>query len=129
MARTADELLEATVVGSFSSVGARVRKRTAGWGLPPRMDGRVVLITGATSGIGLATAVGMARLGAIVRIVARGKERAEQALAIITEAAPASMPATSSATWASSLRSGPWPRSSRPDTAAWTSWCTMPVPY
>ena len=30
----------------------------------------------------------MARLGAIVRIVARGKERAEQALAIITEAAP-----------------------------------------
>jgi hypothetical protein len=38
-------LLEATVVGSFSSVGARVRKRTAGWGPPPRMDGRVVLIT------------------------------------------------------------------------------------
>jgi len=88
VARTADELLEATVVGSFSSVGARVRKRTAGWGPPPRMDGRVVLITGATSGIGLATAVGMARLGAVVRIVARGKERAEQALAAITEAAP-----------------------------------------
>jgi NAD(P)-dependent dehydrogenase (short-subunit alcohol dehydrogenase family) len=83
-----DELLEATVVGSFSSVGPAVRSRLAGWRPPPSLDGRVVLITGATSGLGLATAIGVARLGATVRFVARSRERAQQAVATIGAAAP-----------------------------------------
>jgi NAD(P)-dependent dehydrogenase (short-subunit alcohol dehydrogenase family) len=90
VSRMADEALEATVVGSFSSIGSEVRSRLAGWSEPPSMDGKVVLVTGATSGLGLATAVGVARLGATVRFVARSGERAERARATIVEAAPGS---------------------------------------
>jgi len=87
-AAAVDELLEATVVGSFSSIGPAVRGRLAGWRTPPPMDGRVVLITGATSGLGLATAIGVASLGATVRFVARTRDRAQQAVSTIVEAVP-----------------------------------------
>jgi len=46
-------------------------------GLAP-MDGRVCVVTGATNGIGKETALGLARLGATVVIVARNVERAAQ---------------------------------------------------
>lgn len=42
------------------------------------MRGRVCLVTGATTGIGRATAVGLARMGARVGIVGRSRERAEE---------------------------------------------------
>ena len=87
VATAVDELLEASIVGSFSSVGPAVRSRVAGWTPPPRMDGIRVLVTGATSGLGLATAVGLARLGAEVVITARGHDRAEQAVAAVLQAA------------------------------------------
>ncbi len=83
-----DGVLEATVVGSFSSIGPAVRSRTARWTPPPRMDGRTALVTGATSGVGLATARGLARLGADVVLTGRGHERAEAAVAAVREAAP-----------------------------------------
>jgi retinol dehydrogenase-14 len=41
-----------------------------------RMEGRVCVVTGATNGIGKETALGLARLGATVVIVARNVERA-----------------------------------------------------
>lgn len=41
------------------------------------MEGKKVLITGATSGIGMATASGLAKLGADLVIVGRSKERTE----------------------------------------------------
>ncbi|HEY5108367.1 MAG TPA: SDR family NAD(P)-dependent oxidoreductase [Acidimicrobiales bacterium] len=88
VAATVDKLLEATVVASFSSIGPAVRSRTAGWTPPPPMTGRTVLITGATSGLGLATARGVARLGARVVLTARGHDRAERAVASVLEAAP-----------------------------------------
>ena len=43
------------------------------------MNGKRVLITGATAGIGLETAVGLARLGAHVVLVGRSAERAASA--------------------------------------------------
>jgi dehydrogenase/reductase SDR family protein 12 len=87
-ARVVDELLEGTVVGSFTSIGPEVRSRMAGWQALPSMEGKVVLVTGATSGLGLATAVGLSRLGATVRFVARSRERAEQAVLTIEQAVP-----------------------------------------
>ncbi len=45
-----------------------------------RMAGRVCLVTGGSSGIGLATAIGLARLGATVVIVGREQARTEAAV-------------------------------------------------
>lgn len=44
------------------------------------MDGKVVLVTGANSGIGRATALGLARLGATVVMLCRNARRGERAL-------------------------------------------------
>lgn len=50
-----------------------------------RLDGRTCLVTGATSGIGLETAHGLAALGAHVVIVGRDRERSESARKSIAE--------------------------------------------
>jgi retinol dehydrogenase 14 len=52
------------------------------------MDGKVCLITGATSGIGKATAMGLADMGASVVMVGRDRGRGEAALAEIKEGSP-----------------------------------------
>ena len=82
-----DRVLEATVIGSFSRIGYEVRRREAGptWRAVPRMDGKVVVLTGATSGIGLSTAAWMARLGARIRFPARDAGRAEHAREVIVQ--------------------------------------------
>ena len=77
-----DAVLEATVVGSFSRIGYDLRSRLEHWpppGSPHCLAGRTVLVTGATSGIGLFVAVRLAQLGASVRFLARDEARAEQA--------------------------------------------------
>jgi len=84
-AAVADELLEATILGSFSRIGCHVRRRTARWVEPPGMVGRTVLITGATSGLGRAGALRLARLGATVRFLARDGARAEAARTAIAQ--------------------------------------------
>jgi NAD(P)-dependent dehydrogenase (short-subunit alcohol dehydrogenase family) len=85
--RVLDRVLEATVVGSFSRIGYQVRRREAGpqWRALPEMDGKVVVLTGATSGIGMSAASSLARLGAAIRFPARDAGRAERARqAIVT---------------------------------------------
>jgi dehydrogenase/reductase SDR family member 12 len=74
-----DRALDLTVVPGYSRLGYWVRSRW--WEALPRMDGRVVLVSGATSGIGLAAATAFAGLGARVHLLARNVERGERARA------------------------------------------------
>jgi dehydrogenase/reductase SDR family member 12 len=81
-ATAADIILEATIAGSFSRAGIAVRSRL----LPeytadhrPSFEGRVTIVTGATSGIGLATATELARRGGVVHFLARDRDRAARA--------------------------------------------------
>ena len=74
-----DAALDRTVVLSYSRIGYVLRCRHFAPGDLRRMDGQVALVTGASSGIGLAAAVGFAGLGATVWIVARDRERGERA--------------------------------------------------
>lgn len=78
-----DTALDLSVVGGYTNVGYRIRSR--GWSPLPRMDGKVVLITGASSGLGQAAAGGFARLGATVWLAVRNRERGEAARARILE--------------------------------------------
>ena len=81
-AKAADTLLEASVVGSFSRIGLAARSRLLPEftsGAPSTLEGRSAVITGATSGIGYATAAGLARLGAAVHFLARDPARADSA--------------------------------------------------
>ncbi len=85
-----DDVAEALVVPSFTRVGCELRRRLFEW-TPVRdlpMQGRVVAVTGATSGLGFATAAALAAMGARVLIVARDRGRAETALAQILRCSP-----------------------------------------
>ena len=76
--RLVDAALELSVVGSYSRIGYAVRSRLEGWTPPRRVDGRVALVTGGTSGIGRAIASSLAGIGATVVVVGRDQARGIQ---------------------------------------------------
>ncbi|MCH9640140.1 MAG: SDR family NAD(P)-dependent oxidoreductase [Actinomycetia bacterium] len=82
-ANVADTVLEATVVPSFSRIGPELRSRLDNWTSTDayRLDGRVIVITGATSGLGLVAARAWLVAGATVEIVARNPEKAASTVA------------------------------------------------
>lgn len=79
MSTMLDTLLDRTVVPGYTSAGYRLRRALGRDEELPRLDGRIVLVTGATAGLGLAAAEGFARLGAGVRLLARDRGRGERA--------------------------------------------------
>jgi dehydrogenase/reductase SDR family protein 12 len=78
-AAAVDPVMEATVVPSFSRVGYLARHRLNTWGEPAAgsMAGRVVVVTGATGGLGGAMAAALARLGATVWLLGRNRDRTD----------------------------------------------------
>lgn len=72
-----DALIEAPVITSFTKVGFETRSRLSGWGSLDRYDlsGAVMVVTGATSGLGKATATQLARCGADVVLVGRTESK------------------------------------------------------
>lgn len=84
-----DTALDRGIAPGYGNIGLAVRRRLPDWPPdPPRMDGQVVLVTGAASGLGRAAAVGFARLGASVRALGRNRERAADAVAAIGTSVP-----------------------------------------
>ncbi len=84
-----DTVLDRTLALGYGSTGLSIRKRLPSWPSDlPRMDGKVALVTGSGSGIGLATCKGFADLGASVRALARDGQRAARAAAEIRAASP-----------------------------------------
>jgi NAD(P)-dependent dehydrogenase (short-subunit alcohol dehydrogenase family) len=86
----ADAALAATIVGSFSRIGFAARRALFQWDAEPAVDmsGRVALVTGATGGLGLATATALASRNADLWIVGRDPQRIERARNAIARVAP-----------------------------------------
>jgi NAD(P)-dependent dehydrogenase (short-subunit alcohol dehydrogenase family) len=83
-----DAALEWSVVGSFTSLGSALRRRLDHWAPLDggRVAGRVMVMTGATSGLGLEAARILAGLGASIEVIARDARKAEATCAGLREA-------------------------------------------
>lgn len=77
-----DQTMDFTVVPGFSRIGYSVRRRMFGWQMPD-LTGRAVMVTGASSGLGLAASIDLARCGARVHMVCRSPDKGERARAAV----------------------------------------------
>lgn len=86
-----DTVLDRTVVVGYSRFGYRLRRGLSAWPddpAPVALEGRIAVVTGANSGLGKATATGLARLGARVHLVVRDVGKGERAEAEIVAEVP-----------------------------------------
>ena len=75
-----DELLDKSILG-YTALGYRWRPHSA---IETDLGGRVAVVTGATSGLGQATAVALARLGAEVWVIGRNRKKTDRVRETIT---------------------------------------------
>ena len=76
--RAIDTLLDRSLVLGYTKVGLRVRRALPGWPADPAptaLADRQVIVTGASSGLGIATVEGLAALGATVHLVVRDEAK------------------------------------------------------
>ncbi len=80
-----DAALEISVIGSFSRIGPAIRRRLFRWtpltGYP--LIGRVIIVSGSTSGLGLECATQLADLGASVILLVRDFEAGQRVCKLI----------------------------------------------
>jgi len=74
-----DRAMDLAVVPGFSRIGYEARRRMFEWPAP-NVDGRRVMVTGASSGLGEAAATELVRLGARVHLVVRDEEKGRSVL-------------------------------------------------
>ena len=76
--RALDTAMDRSLLLGYTSIGLRVRRALPGWPADPRpgaLAGKDVLVTGASSGLGIATVEGLAALGATVHLVVRDEAK------------------------------------------------------
>ncbi len=76
--RAVDTAMDRSLVLGYTSIGLAVRRALPGWPadpLPRSLEGRHVLVTGASSGLGIATVEGLADLGATVHMLVRDEAK------------------------------------------------------
>ncbi len=86
-----DTVLDKAVAPGYSKLGYAVRRRLPGWpedARPGALHGQDVVVTGASSGLGIATAEGLARFGARVHLVVRSTDKGEKARTEMLRAVP-----------------------------------------
>jgi NAD(P)-dependent dehydrogenase (short-subunit alcohol dehydrogenase family) len=89
---TLDSLMDRAVIPGYTRVGFWLRSRSWPDGDPPpdALRGKTAIVTGAASGLGKATAAGLARLGATVHLAVRNLDRAQEAVAELRREVPES---------------------------------------
>jgi NAD(P)-dependent dehydrogenase (short-subunit alcohol dehydrogenase family) len=78
LTRAVDAAMDRSLVLGYTTIGLAVRRALPGWPadpLPHALDGRHVLVTGASSGLGVATVEGLVDLGATVHMLVRDEAK------------------------------------------------------
>jgi NAD(P)-dependent dehydrogenase (short-subunit alcohol dehydrogenase family) len=88
-ARAIDGILDASIIGGFSRIGYAVRSRTRNWKEleSSAFAGRTIVVTGATSGLGMATATILRSLDANVVLIGRQPSKLDDVVGRIQEVA------------------------------------------
>lgn len=89
--RLLDSALDRLVVPGFSALGTRVRRLLPTWPADPPADalrGRQIAVTGASSGLGLATVMQVLALGGRAHLVVRDLAKGERILAELSANGP-----------------------------------------
>ena len=78
LSRAVDTVMDRSLVLGYTTIGLAVRRALPGWPadpVPGALAGKHVLVTGASSGLGIATVEGVADLGATVHMLVRDEAK------------------------------------------------------